>query len=268
MGKATMPSNTDNKIESYLKERGVEFIFLERVPPGSFDAERSLENQARLGAPLNADVVDRYIEAAKGGDQFPPVIAYRLSSGLLEILDGNHRRAAFAELGLGMDAYVVDPATQPSMRSLITFEANTKHGLPSTDQDRLHHALFMVDNGTSVREASRMFGVPQHKLQRSTALKEATRRAEDTKLPSKKWEQLQPGIQLKLKTITTDEGFKLASELAADANMNNAAVSDLVKELNRSRSASNQRETVALWRAEYSAQIEKAATTGRATSER
>lgn len=259
---------TDPLIEKWLKDKAVDFDFITNVAPGSFDADRSLENQARMGSPLNDEVVDRYIAALKAGDVFPPLVAYRLSNGKLEVLDGNHRRAAHAELGQAMDVYVVDPSTPPAMRSLITFEANTKHGLPSSASDRLHHALYMVDNGKSVAAAAALFGVPLHALQKEVTRKNATRRAEDCEVPLAKWNALPMGIQVKLQTVSTDEGFAAAANLAADANLPAQAVSEMVKELNKTRSVAKQRASLDQWREDAKPDIQKNATHGNAKGRR
>lgn len=253
---------TDQAIETWLADKGVEFSFVRNVSPGNFDAERSLENQARMGAPLKEEVVERYIAALKAGNVFPPVVAFRLPNGKLEILDGNHRRAAHAELGMGLDVYIVAPDTQPAMRSLLTFEANTKHGLPSSVEDRMHHALYMVANGKSVSEASKIFSVPLHTLQKEVTKQNATIRAEENEIPLAKWQTLPAGVQLKLNGISTDDGFAAAVLLAVDARLSTQAVSDLVRQLNKSRSAKTQLGIVKQWREDLKADIQKAAVEG------
>jgi transposase len=253
-------SGKNASIEKYLKDKGVAFTFLEWVSPGSFDTKRSRENQARLGTPILEETKDRYVEALRNGDDFPPVIAYRLPSGQLEILDGNHRQAAHEELGQPMDVYLIDADTPPAVRALITFEANAKHGQPSTTQERLHHALYMVNNGKSVAKAAAMFGVPVHSLQKLTTLGNATRRAEDCGIPAKKWESIPTASQLKLNTVITDEGYIEAVKLTVDADLNAKQVSDMVRELNESKSAARQKAVAQALRESAAPAIQQTAT--------
>ncbi len=246
----------DERIEKWLAELGVKFTFLEKVSPGSFDTKRSRENQARLGNPIDEEVRDRYAEDLKNGDEFPPVVAYRLSSGQLEVLDGNHRQAAHELTGQAMDVYQVDDATPPALRALITFQANAKHGKPSTTPERLHHAMFMVNNGKSVAKAAAAFGVPVHALQKLATQAYATRRAEDAGIPVKVWERIPTASQLKLNTISTDEGFIEAVKLTADADLNSTQVTEMVRQLNASKSAAKQKAEAEALRGEHEDKIQ------------
>jgi hypothetical protein len=228
----------DPRIEEYLNEKGVAWEFIENVSPGSFDLQKSMKNQARL-THLVPSQVETYIDAMKRGDVFPPLIAHRNEeTGKLITIDGNHRLETCRQLERPMNVYVV--SADPKIVTLLTFEANTKHGVPTNQQERVTHALWLIDTGASQRDAAAAVGAPLKLVQKDWQRRQAGRRADEVGIIRTHWEALHQSIRTRLLNLTTDEVFKAASELAYKANLSVQEVFDLVAQLNESRSVTRQ----------------------------
>jgi disulfide oxidoreductase YuzD len=130
---------TVNQTEQWLDSIGVKYQKL-NLRLASIDVEKSLRNQARVGEPVNKDVVAVYAEAYRKGDVFPPIIVFDDGHKLVTVADGNHRTQAALSVGLEQHpAYLVEQPT-PAQQARMLYEANLRHGLPSSLPDRLHHA--------------------------------------------------------------------------------------------------------------------------------
>lgn len=245
-------------IEAYFIRRGAKplgsptstagwsFDYLSNVSTATIDRERSLRNQARLGAPLDDGLVDQYVLALEAYEVFPPLYAWRNDAGLLELMDGNHRSEAARRLGKPVDVY--ECRCPADVRVLITLEANARHGKASSLEDRLHHGLYAVDNGMTLVEASKLFLVEVGHLRRANAAQVADRRADDAGVDRGQWESLKPTIRLRLNTISLDNVYKEAVTLCAATRFNQPDVNDLVNEINRLRDADQQLAVIDRWR--------------------
>ncbi len=255
MARRTADQNRRADIEEMLIKKGITFTYRPGVPTAKIDQDKSLNNQARLGNPLNEKTVQQYVEALNDGDVFPPVLAQKAPrSEKLIIIDGNHRLAAHIAAGYNIDVYVLE-AKQPQQLTLLAMTANTKHGLPASPEDRLQHALFMCDNGMSVPEAARMMNVPRAELSRASKKREAERRAAECGIVVTEWERLPATSRTRLLAVSTDEGFIEAYQLVKDAALDANEVFALVTRMNESRSASKQKGVVRAVRLELEDRI-------------
>src|SRR5256885_10352314 len=126
-------------IEKVLDEFDVLYTYQHAVSTHEFDFERSEHNQARAKA-IEPELIERYTEAVERGDRFPAVIANRFgrdAKGKLIIVDGNHRLRAHDAAEQPIDVYILDPATEPQVIALLTHLFNTRHGLPTSDEERV-----------------------------------------------------------------------------------------------------------------------------------
>ena len=253
-------TNQRPDIEKMLADRNIEFEFVAGLSTSRFNREASLKNQARLGAVLNQDVVDRYAQGVENGDYFPPVIAHEVK-GKLVILDGNHRLNAHIKAGAPIDAYIVSGSGQAL--TLLTYEANAKHGLPSSEEDRLHHAMFLIGSGMRIGEAAKRLGVKETALRKKVMQDAADRRADDVGILRTRWESLPMSVRSRLGNINTDEGFKAMVELALDARLTAEEINKYVPIINETRSGGRQVAMVESVRDSFKARIaESAFTTG------
>lgn len=216
------------------------------MPTSEFDIERGLDNQARFQA-INRDKVEEYREAVERGDAFPAVIAYRpgrAQKAPLVSIDGNHRLVAHDEAKKGIDVYEIDRGTRAATIALMNYAFNARHGLGITDEEKIHHALFLYGSGSSQEQAAAEVNVPLAKLQRAVSKAKADQRAVDMDLDPREWEVLAQASKGKLNAIATDEGFVAASKLAYKARLTSGEVAEMVQELNTSRGAAKQKSMV------------------------
>jgi len=83
----------------------------------------------------------------------------------VELLAGVHRTNAYETAGLPeVPAYVLDPGPGPQVEYLIAVEDNTTHGAALTHDERIEHALRMVDLGFTRAEAARRSGLNANKV--------------------------------------------------------------------------------------------------------
>lgn len=229
------------QIEQLLTDRGFEWEFRPQVPLAEFDDTRSLQNQARIGKPVDEDTVNRYVGALSNGDTFPAIVAATQPKGrrLLRV-DGNHRAIAQKQAGAtGIDTYVIIDGN-PQGIALLTFELNTKHGLPTSEKERILQALHLMENGLSAEDAAKRLGIKVHALRTAANLQAVDVRAEDAGIDPRRWEKLSGAVRTRLGQITTDEGFAAMAKLTVDADLKTDQVSRAVNDMNTLRSSPKQ----------------------------
>lgn len=226
--------------ERKLTDRGFTWEFHPDMPLSEIDEEKSLRNQARLGTPVRPDVVDNYEGLLRDGVEFPAIVAATQQKGGHLNADGNHRFVAHKQAGMsGIPTYLIIDG-DPQAVALYTYEANTTHGLRTTDEDRLHSALWMVDNGMPMEDAARRVGIPVTKVRQANTLHRAAARADEVGLNPRDWEGLGSGVRARLMSVSTDEGFKELANLAVAAKLTAPEVSEHVGQLGSLRSSAKQ----------------------------
>jgi hypothetical protein len=241
------------QIEQFLIERRVTFDLIERVSIANIDVESSLHNQARLGNPLNDENVRKIREAIRKGTKTPPILAKRKANGQYLVLDGNHRVAAHQAEELPIDLY--ECSGRDETLTLIMYEANTLHGLPTSEVDRTAAAMFLVDQGFGIKESADRMLVPVAAVRREVAKIESDRRAAKVQIDPRVWGKLSDSVRAKLPQLRTDETFLAATQLVVDSGMKSDAVTKLVTEINRETSVAGQLDIIAAMREELSDNI-------------
>lgn len=244
-------------IENEMSEKyHVSWTFTPGVDTGQFNVDAGLTNQARFEA-LNEDTVEQYKEAIVRGDAFPAVIASRpRKNARLVIIDGNHRLTAHIRAEMPIDVYELATGTRPQTIMLMTYSFNTRHGRPTTEDERVHQALFLIDNGASVDVAAGAVNIPARIVKAAKTRANAERRAAEVGVDPREWDTLNHGVHNRLLSIATDEGFKDAAHLAYAAKLSNDEAKELASRMNSSSSAAKQRALVKAARAEYEDRIQ------------
>lgn len=231
-------------IEADLRDKyAVEFLYMSNVNTDDFDVERSQANQARF-EPIDQATVDLYQEGVGRGDAFPAVLAYRPGRGArpkLVVVDGNHRLMAHIGAGRPINVYEIDRRTKAATIVAMTFAFNTKHGRPTTEEERVSQALYLVANGATQENAAAIVSVPLRILKRAVGAAKSDARAAETNVDPREWESLPKAVRHKLNGVSTDEGFAAASHLAFQAGLVSDEVAELVGTLNTSRNAAKQK---------------------------
>jgi hypothetical protein len=137
----------------------------------------------------------------------------------------------------------------------MTFEANVRHGKNVTETERIHHALWMVDNGMSLQEAGRRLALPAAALRRARQEIEANRRADAAGVDRRQWDAIPPTARVRLCNVSTDEGFLALTKLTVEAALGVTVLFNVVSQMNDSKSASKQVAIVAQLREEYADRI-------------
>lgn len=240
-----MAHNPD--IEKWLDSHGVEWNYKVNLPTEEIDRTASHRNQARVAGPIHEDTVILYAAAMEGGSKFPPVVVWQRPDKKYVVVDGNHRVAALdlAEIDK-TDAYVTGTLTD-AQRAILTFEANTKHGLPTSLDERLRQAVHLVEMGTTQREASRMLGVPPGKVGNAYTLFETDKRLQ--RLSVSRWDRLPPTLRRRLHAIRDDDVFASVAELAIESKMTQPEINDFVVRVNEVPRSIGQMEIIAKERA-------------------
>lgn len=255
--KAAANAARNPQIEQHLTDRQFNWTF-QMLPLEALDEDRSLKNQARIGKPIDQNTVARYATAMDNGDVFPAIIAAEVpgANGLM-IVDGNHRYQALKSIDptAHIATYVIVGAPIAAI-TVMTFEANTRHGLPTNEADRLHQGLWLMDNGLTAEEAARRLGVKAPTLRALANEQENNRRADEAGIPRQRWEKLPRAIRQRLGSVTTDEGFAAMTKLVLDANLGNQAVAETVTQVNQLRSSKKQTEFVGALRDTYARDLQ------------
>jgi hypothetical protein len=236
------------EIETDLKDKyNVEFSYHSAVKIDEFDIDKSLANQARFES-LDEATVERYKEAVERGDDFPAVIAYRpgkAANPKLVIIDGNHRLVAHERASqTPIDVYEVDRKTRPATITLMTYAFNTTHGRPTSEAERIHHAIYLVNGGASQAAAAAAVNISAGVLKREMLKADADKRARANGVDMREWESIASSVRNRLLNISTDEGFAAAVHLAYVAKLGTEEAFELVTDLNTSKSATKQRKHI------------------------
>lgn len=247
-----------NEIEDWLDAKGVGWEFVAELPMAEIDVEKGLNNQARVFTKLDTERVTTYAEGVARGDAFPGVILHRSSKNKVSAIDGNHRIAAYArENRATIPAYVV-LKVQPQTLVMMTFEANVKHGLPTTHDERLYQAAWLIQNGASEKQAAAAVNVKVGDVQKYWLKRKADNRAKEVGVSRTAWDAISQSARGRLANVSTDEGFKAASELTFKANLAANEVFDLVQRLNAVKSSSRQEALVKQFAGELGERIQEA----------
>ncbi len=223
--------------ESWLKSHGATYTFgtinLEQV-----DKVASHRNQARVSGPINDETVVLYAAAIEQGDQFPPLVVNQKKDGKFVVIDGNHRVAAY-ELNdvQTSEAYIVSDINE-TQRLLLTFEANTKHGLATGLQERLRQAVNLVEMGATMVEASKNLGLPFSRVQNAVAQFRTDKRL--TQLGVPRWDRIPTTTRRRLASITSNTVLAETARLAVESQMSGAELENLVVRINTKKASESE----------------------------
>jgi hypothetical protein len=224
--------------EKWLQGHGLDFT-LREVHITDIDREASHRNQARIGLPVNDDTVLMYATAMERGDAFPAAVMYQRKDRKHVVIDGNHRVAA-ADLRnqVSYPAYVIDNPSDVQVR-MLTYEANTKHGLPTGLDERVQQAMHLVHLGSKPEEAAKMLGVPASRLQNALRVTKADQRAASLQVP-KRWVNLPKSIRVRLDNIKNDNVYLALTDLVLTTGIKTQDVDKIIPRINDKRTESDQ----------------------------
>ena len=238
------PAQTgENPVTSFLDSFQFEYEFVPALDLSKVNRETSKLNQARIAKPINEEQALLYALAMEEGQKFPPIVVYKVrgkSGDEYIVMDGNHRVYAADQLPLtSFPAYVVKNPSPAQVRT-FTYAANTKHGLPTSLQDRLRQATNLVAEGKATQsEAARQLGIPLHQLRHYMQGWEAQQRFIELGNRSK-YDGVHDTARRKLNTIRSNVVLKAATDLFLEAKLGPDDLTDLVRRINAKREQRDQ----------------------------
>lgn len=230
----------DPAVEQMLTELGVtEFAYVDSLDLDRIDQRASMRNQARLEA-INPDVVERYVDDMRAGAVFPPIVV-RSKGDRFVVLGGNHRQTAARKAHADLSAYVIACTDEAAL--LVSLEDNRRHGMPTTEAERVQQAQHLVALGHPVAAAARRVGITANRLQRAMLVDQFAVRAKAAGLvvPAN---ALPDTSKSRLMNLRSDPVFVDAVELVIDAALTSEDVYRIVTDLNACRSEAEAAELV------------------------
>lgn len=243
-------------IEAWLTERAVSFHFEPDLPISKIDRNKSLLNQARL-EPIDQEVVDRYADDMRRGDEFPPVIAHDHGGRAKpSLIGGNHRLIAATQAGRKtIAAYVV--TAEPETALQLTYEDNRRHGLPPSETERIVQGIHLLEIGWSQEQAAATVGVTSTRLSQERTMYKATMRAKELGIDMAGFNSLPRWSRYALGRLRSDPVFIEATSLALRARLTVDEVKDLAARLQETRSDADAMSVLGLEAEEMQARIQK-----------
>lgn len=226
------------EIERILDDFHVEWEFDPNNKIDVIDEKRSLSNQARVDQPIMPDLVETYAEAMKQGDLFPAVVIHKDGQKWVTV-DGNHRLVASKKAGKTvLPAYKVK-AKAETLRVLMTM-LNVIHGRALSEKEKLWHAFFLIDAGTTQEKAAEVLRLPIGRLRNAWSLEKANRRAREVGIRGRAWTEMPQSTRTRLNNVSNDTAFKALFDLASKAELSGPEVNRVVTEINKQRSEAGQ----------------------------
>lgn len=237
----------DPVIEEFLSSLDVEWDFIAHLRNDAINTRASRENQARPGLPIDMDTVERYVEARRNGDVFPPIIVADDAEGdPLVILSGNHRHESALRLGVPTSpAYRLRQPTAAQKSQVMVWD-NLRHGLPVNVEERLHLAADLVhQQGLTAVEAAKHLRIPAGRVTDYLTLSAANERLRLSGFLRP--ESFTREARLRMNALKLDAVFKRTAEVIFGAKLNSDESVYLIR---RVRDAASEQEALDILNAE------------------
>lgn len=134
------------------------YHYVDRYPLAKINRPKSLQNHARLEAPLLEDTVERYTQSVKDGEDFPAIGLHEVrGQGVID--DGNHRVEAYHRANVKtISAYVIN--TDDKHLRQIIYTANAKHGTPLSRPEMIQHAYDLhIRDSIPIKNLAKVFHI-------------------------------------------------------------------------------------------------------------
>jgi hypothetical protein len=159
--------------------------------------------------------VETYTDALRRRDRFPAILVRREETHYVRP-DGNHRFAADVRNERpSISAYEVFVSGMQT--TMLAFRANARYGVPNTEDERLSHAVYLMDSKVTLSQAAAVCMVSERALRTRWSKRQADRRADEVGLLRNEWDSLLPVVRGRLLMIATDEGFRVTDRPSASA---------------------------------------------------
>ncbi len=251
----------DPRTEKWLTDHHIPYDYDPLLELDRIDVPRSLANQARIGEPLDPEVVDQYENDYRGGAQFPPLLAHLPSprAKKLVLLGGNHRNAGATKAGLTRHPAYIVTGLEPDIALKIAYRDNATHGARLTRRDRMRQAAHLVATGAAAThaDAAATVGISVPDVAKAIAVEEGGQRARTAGVDHH-WDQLPHTHQVIVASVGLDVAFTEVVTLAAEAKLPQADTRQLVNQVNKARTEQAALRIVGNAREEHAGAIQRA----------
>lgn len=146
-------------LETYLTKSRIDWDYQPDFALNQINVKRSLDNQARLGTPLEETLVERYALALVEGAEMPAVVGF-WDRGEVTLVDGNHRLAAMQRVAISKSDFYQIKSDDGAIRDWLTRTLNLREGKTLSHDEALRQARYWVKHHkATVKEASARFGL-------------------------------------------------------------------------------------------------------------
>lgn len=226
MTTATQPTTPGEDVARFLSDRQIDYD-LKEIDISDIDVETSKHNQARF-LPLHDETVLVYGAAMEQGDSFPPVIVSG-NKGKYLVLDGNHRVAAANLAGFKATKAFVCKNISKAQAELVTFEANARHGLPTSLDERIQQALYLVNIGNQPKAVAQALSVPVQKLYKAISASKGAARLSKVGIDPKRFSS---SSMSRFASIASNTVLAPVAEIAVAANLNHDEINEIITAVN------------------------------------
>ncbi len=138
-------------------------------------------------------------------DEFPPIIANGKPNKLV-MADGNHRLEGAIRSKKPVRTYHIIDTPSETILSIM-YERNAKHGLKTSEEERIQQALNLIERGMDIPTAAAVTSLPKRVLTKASAQRTADLRFLEAGLPAALVDKISEPIKRRLAQVYTDEGF-------------------------------------------------------------
>jgi hypothetical protein len=239
--------------QQLLRDREMHFV-RKHIDLDEIDADASTRNQARL-LPVHQETVEIYRAAMEAGDKFPPIVVNGTKKPYV-VLDGNHRLFAAKMAGFSsMDAFVVTQATKAQME-LFTYEANAKHGLPTSITERVRQGMYLVSLGNTASVVAKALSIPERRLWEALQSMRAEKRLVKFGMDPARFSQ---NIKRRLASVHSDVVLEPFAQVIIGASLNTDEINEAVTKINTLNSEAEQLAYVESLRVKYESILQSTA---------
>lgn len=247
----------DSGAEQLMRDLGIDFEFKPGYLIKDLNIRDSLQNNARVGSPLDEDRVEKYAYDMKRGIAFPaPVIT---TKGI--ILAGNQRTNAAMRAGrTTIDVYVISASTSLEKIDDFIRRDNTRHGKPISDEDKIQTCVELHRKyKRPLRELNAQYFGENEKMYSRLVLANQAKAVEERLLER----NVIHGGRLPMSTLATMHPIqdinvlRDTARLALDYNLSQGQVDEVVKEISSKNSESDRASVVRQKKGEFETRVKK-----------
>jgi hypothetical protein len=221
------PTAHGDASEDLLRDRAIKYE-IRTVQFSDIDLEASARNQARFLA-IHPETVELYAAAMSDGAVFPPIVVTG-NKPPYTVADGNHRLRAALVSGFDSASMIVITGATAAQKELFTYEANAKHGLPTSLAERVAQGVYLVGLGNQAVDVAAALGIPERKLWAAVAAKRARQRLERLGVPiGKNWSE---STFRRLGSVRSDVVLTPLARLIVGARLSVSEIDPMITRIN------------------------------------